>query len=46
MVPPQNASRQKADMQQVPYWGPTNIRRHRTKLSRPGFVHAALQSSY
>ena len=31
-----NSRRQKGDVQQVPYWGPTNIRRHRTKPSRHG----------
>jgi hypothetical protein len=29
---------QKDDMKQIPYWGPTNIRRHRTKFSCPGIV--------
>ena len=26
-------------MKQFPYWGPTRIRRHRTKFSHPGLVH-------
>jgi len=26
----------KGDMKQVPYWGPTKVRRHRTKFSCPG----------
>ena len=34
-----NFKPQKGDMKQVSYWGATNIRRHGTKLSRPGFVH-------
>jgi hypothetical protein len=29
----QNSRRQTGDMKQVPYWGPTNIRCHRTKFS-------------
>ena len=30
--------RQNADLKQVSYWEPTNIRRHRTKFSRQGDV--------
>jgi len=28
--------RQKSDIEKIPYWAPTNIRRHRTKFSRHG----------
>ena len=38
-VMPQNSRRQTSDMKQVPHRGPKNIRRYRTKFSRPGFVH-------
>jgi len=34
--PHKNPRRQKGGMQQVPYWGPTNIRRHHTEFRRPG----------
>ena len=34
--PSQNSRRQKTDMEQGPYWGPKQIRRHRIKFSRPG----------
>jgi hypothetical protein len=33
---PQNSRRLIRDMKLVPYWGPTNIRRHSTKFSRRG----------
>jgi hypothetical protein len=33
---PRNFCRQFADIKQAPYCRPTNIRRHRTKFSRPG----------
>jgi len=37
-------------MKQVLYWGLTNIRRHRTKFSRPSvlvfWIYAALVSAY
>jgi len=33
--PLQNSNSQKCDVKQVPHWGPTNIRCHRTKFSRP-----------
>ena len=31
-----NSRHQKGDMKQIPYWGPTNIRRHHIKFSHPG----------
>jgi hypothetical protein len=36
--PPKNSRRLQGNMKQVPYCGPTNIRLHRTKYGRPGFV--------
>ena len=30
-----NSRRHMSDMMQVPYWDPTNIRRHHTKFNRP-----------
>jgi len=33
---PRNSRPQKGDMQQIPYWGPTNIRRYCTKMYYPG----------
>ena len=38
-APPENFRRQRFDMKQVPYWGPTNIIRHPTESRRPRFVH-------
>ena len=42
--------RQKDDMRQIPNWGPTNIKRHRTKFICPGylaagFVHACIATT-
>jgi hypothetical protein len=37
--PPPYSRRQKGDMKQTPHRGPTNISCHRTKFSRPRFVH-------
>jgi hypothetical protein len=34
----QNSWHQKCDREQVRDWGPTSIRRHHTKLSRPGWL--------
>jgi hypothetical protein len=34
--PSQNSKPQKCDMKRFPYWGPTNIRRHRPKFSPHG----------
>ena len=39
--PPQNSGRQKGSMKQVPRWGPTNIRCHRTKLGLDSSVGIA-----
>jgi len=33
--PPQNSTRQKVTIQQVPYWGPNIIKCHRVKYFRP-----------
>jgi len=33
--PPQNSTRQKVIMQQLPYWGPKIIKCHRAKYFRP-----------
>jgi transposase-like protein len=35
---PPNSERQKGDTKQFPYCGTTNIRRHVTKVSRPGLL--------
>jgi hypothetical protein len=32
LEPPPNSTRQKGDMKEVPYWGPTNVKHHCTKL--------------
>ena len=37
--PPQSSRYQKADMRQVPYYGPTNIRHHHIKFSHLGYVN-------
>lgn len=34
--PPQNSKYQKSDMNQLPYWGPTNINYNCTKFSDHG----------
>jgi hypothetical protein len=46
LQPLQNCGRPKGDMQQVPYWGPRNIWRHRTKFSRPGDLASVILHSW
>jgi hypothetical protein len=44
--PRQNSRRHKDVMKQVPYWVPTNIRRHRTKFSRHGDLATGICASW
>jgi len=39
---PQNSGRQNDDMKHVPYWGPTNVGRHGTKLDTQGICTPTL----